>query len=85
MEIYNSKGQEVSEEESDKVFEKYSELRDQMEEKGKTGESEEQAFNRLAPGMTSNPLFMYHVANDVEFQTSGSIKDLSAKLEADDD
>lgn len=30
-------------------------------------------------------MIMYHVANDVEFQTSGSIATLSAKLGGDDE
>lgn len=40
---------------------------------------------RVSADALSDPMVMFHVANDVEFQTAGSIATLSAKYGQDDD
>lgn len=45
----------------------------------------ETVLKRLDGSRLTNPAFMYHVANDIEFETSASISQLSAKHAVDDD
>lgn len=54
-------------------------------EEANEGESYESVLKRLDGSKLSNPTFMYHVANDIEFQSSASINQLSGKRGADDD
>ena len=56
-----------------------------VQEEGTDTDSFETALKRFNGNKLTNAPFMYHVSNDTEFQTSGSINQLSAKRGYDDD
>ena len=44
-----------------------------------------EAFKKIDAGKLNNKFFMYNVSNDIEFQTSAPLYDLSAEYGQDDD
>lgn len=84
MEVFDSRGEEIGKE-ADRQWNAFEELQEKLEDAAEERESVETVLKRLDGSKLTNPVFMYHVANDMEFQTSASINQLSAKLGAEDE
>lgn len=55
-----------------------------MEEYSNQNDSAESALKKINAQKVSSGIFMYHISNDLEFQTGASISDLSGKYGLDD-
>ena len=83
MEVFDESGKEVDKEVQE-AFETYEKLLKKCE-KWEASSSIQQAFEKQGEDVLEDKYFMYNVASDVEFQTSGGLSTLAANGLDDDE